>query len=667
MRKTIVLVLAMLMAGLIVTSAFGLAGVNHRLIPWTFWPNVADYIETRDTLWFDSCSGVWSDAIHDSCEQVRSEIDDSVLSDWSEFLRDSADVVAIENWNDSAGVIFRHDGSVPASGDWNLSQQNIDSVNLIKVDTLGASSAEIDLAYIAAITGINTIENINSIAINSAEHSISFEGDSFIFNDGGYGGSGCIYADTIYGDLHGNASTADSALHADHADHADQADTAGLALTADYADTAGCCETAWAKMMDTLVVIRGEMPDSTLRVWNDSLPAALGYVHDTAEVVRGEIRDTATVVWNDSLDIILGAISDTSQAYLTFIRDSATVVWNDSLDIILGAVSDSVDAHAADSLDLFLRLDGTTIMDGGVRYWGQDATLADSFWIFDDGDTTRFNADNPIKIGNASLIVGTDGKIYTNDISYVTQNDSVLYGGVYYISYYDYFTTGVDTSIIAFLKTDEDTGLVIVSTQDLFMVSENIHLSNPSGGNSLVEVSGNIDVSDTIFIDSKDVLEMVHDSVVAGIAAIDTLAGMLYVNGDWHSVNGDRTMFNFPGINEWTIGNTTDTLVVASSTWDIDKNGIATFDSVYADIIGALTGLADSASIAILADSATVAVTAYDVDTAGTALAAALANRQPLATLLTQFVACVDSATCATDTLWLWKGGKHFEIVFTTP
>lgn len=42
------------------------------------------------------------------------------------------------------------------------------------------------------------------------------------------------------------------------------------------------------------------------------------------------------------------------------------------------------------------------------EYWGMDASGADSFWIYDDGDTTRFNSNNPIKVGTASIVIKAD-------------------------------------------------------------------------------------------------------------------------------------------------------------------------------------------------------------------------------------------------------------------
>ncbi len=60
------------------------------------------------------------------------------------------------------------------------------------------------------------------------------------------------------------------------------------------------------------------------------------------------------------------------------------------------------------------------IMMRGDRYWGVDATAgADSFWIYDDGDTTRFDADNAIKIGDGSLIVGTNGNVHVSDTMFL--------------------------------------------------------------------------------------------------------------------------------------------------------------------------------------------------------------------------------------------------------
>ena len=48
--------------------------------------------------------------------------------------------------------------------------------------------------------------------------------------------------------------------------------------------------------------------------------------------------------------------------------------------------------------------DGVTI-DGGNSFMIVDATGNDSSIIYDDGDTTRFESDNPIKIGSGSIVI----------------------------------------------------------------------------------------------------------------------------------------------------------------------------------------------------------------------------------------------------------------------
>ena len=63
-------------------------------------------------------------------------------------------------------------------------------------------------------------------------------------------------------------------------------------------------------------------------------------------------------------------------------------------------------------------------VDGGItmrgdRYLGIDPSGADSFYIYDDGDTTRFNSDNPIKIGDGSLIVETNGDVIASQKMHV--------------------------------------------------------------------------------------------------------------------------------------------------------------------------------------------------------------------------------------------------------
>ncbi len=52
------------------------------------------------------------------------------------------------------------------------------------------------------------------------------------------------------------------------------------------------------------------------------------------------------------------------------------------------------------------------------RFMVTDDSKADSSYWYDDGDTTRIVSDNPIKVGNQSLIIKTDGKVQaTGDFS----------------------------------------------------------------------------------------------------------------------------------------------------------------------------------------------------------------------------------------------------------
>ena len=60
-----------------------------------------------------------------------------------------------------------------------------------------------------------------------------------------------------------------------------------------------------------------------------------------------------------------------------------------------------------------------------------DATKADTAWIYDDGDTTRFESDNPIKIGAGSLIINNSGEVGVGELSpsdllHVTGNNACL-------------------------------------------------------------------------------------------------------------------------------------------------------------------------------------------------------------------------------------------------
>jgi len=113
---------------------------------------------------------------------------------------------------------------------------------------------------------------------------------------------------------------------------------------------------------------------------------------DTLKSLLGNPTDT---IWTLAQFYINGElIADSMQAVgdTIFIDDNLKV--NDSLVV-------SGDVYVSRNV----------LVDNGNRYYGVDATQADSFWIYDDGDTTRFDAENPIKIGHNSLVVGTSGNV----------------------------------------------------------------------------------------------------------------------------------------------------------------------------------------------------------------------------------------------------------------
>ncbi len=56
------------------------------------------------------------------------------------------------------------------------------------------------------------------------------------------------------------------------------------------------------------------------------------------------------------------------------------------------------------------------ILISGNDLWITDATGADSVRIYDDGDTTRFESDNPIKVGNGSIIISGDSVVIGGDL-----------------------------------------------------------------------------------------------------------------------------------------------------------------------------------------------------------------------------------------------------------
>ncbi|MBN1755957.1 DUF1565 domain-containing protein, partial [bacterium] len=139
--------------------------------------------------------------------------------------------------------------------------------------------------------------------------------------------------------------------------------------------------------------------------------------------------DTANFVWRipcdsvnacldwDTLGFYYQSTDTVAYAWFAFQADSAD--WADNsgyaLDAAHAADADSalyaLFADSANYAALAGGIEGSLLLECGERIIGRDATCADSFIIYDDGDTTRFESDNPIKFGYNSLIVETGGDV----------------------------------------------------------------------------------------------------------------------------------------------------------------------------------------------------------------------------------------------------------------
>jgi len=122
------------------------------------------------------------------------------------------------------------------------------------------------------------------------------------------------------------------------------------------------------------------------------------------------------------------------------VRGTADFVSNGStIDSLYDATSGDIKLIATNFAHLFVDdntgafdVKTSEIMVGDTitehKYYGTDATGADSFWIYDDGDTTRFDSENPIKIGHSSLVVGTSGDISLNgSVSFAVKSVTANY------------------------------------------------------------------------------------------------------------------------------------------------------------------------------------------------------------------------------------------------
>ncbi|MGC9316119.1 MAG: hypothetical protein ACP5G4_10925, partial [bacterium] len=144
--------------------------------------------------------------------------------------------------------------------------------------------------------------------------------------------------------------------------------------------------------------------------------------------------------------------------------DSVLVTPEVALDSIEAWNSGTILIKDSVLIDAGLTVDGDVFVINGHRYYGIDASGADTFWIYDDGDTTRFNSDNPIKVGNASLVVETDGDVVATQDFYVLgdaffDNDIDVDGDVYATKVYTSDSIIVGTSMFVTRNVEIDRDL----------------------------------------------------------------------------------------------------------------------------------------------------------------------------------------------------------------
>jgi len=146
-------------------------------------------------------------------------------------------------------------------------------------------------------------------------------------------------------------------------------DSAHYADTAAYADSAGAMAALESWCNETMVNVVGDTMTGDLQMLGSSRTWYLDGGTDSVFIYNGGSRGDLGV------------------------RHSGTnyVAWSWYYDRIVA------------SQDVYLA--------AGSRLYGYDATAADTFFIYDDGDTTRFESDNPIKIGDASLIISSGGDV----------------------------------------------------------------------------------------------------------------------------------------------------------------------------------------------------------------------------------------------------------------
>jgi len=178
-----------------------------------------------------------------------------------------------------------------------------------------------------------------------------------------------------------------------------------------------------------------------------------------------------------------------------------TLVDNTSGDITLYStnfdhliVSDNTGAFDVRTSEIMV---GDTITEH--KYYGTDATGADSFWIYDDGDTTRFDSDNPIKVGHSSLIVDVDG--------YVTISDGLIVGSDTVI------VSGGDISTDTVFSGKKNT------VTDTVVAYDNFKVYGELIADSIQAVGDTLEIDDTVIVHGGLIVDQVgddntHDSVL---------------------------------------------------------------------------------------------------------------------------------------------------------
>ena len=148
-----------------------------------------------------------------------------------------------------------------------------------------------------------------------------------------------------------------------------------------------------------------------------------------------------------------------------------------------------------------------------------------------------------------------------------------------------------------------------------------------------------------------------------GEVTIDSLIVPMWFdlhNGSFDTITGTRA-----DIDDIDCDSINSTVIVGDLTGtadDLDTLLMTAMKAYLPDNYLPLYAKGDSAAYA---DSAGVAVKAYDVDTTGTDIAAALGDRQPVCSTLTQWCALVDSITsgAADSVILIWTVGKFDTLI----